>query len=84
MRKLTQILVPIFILNILGGTIFITIRMIFWQESPAVEESCGKPIFSGCSVFSISKGDQVFFGGNDDYINPDSYYWVDPGDGQNY
>jgi hypothetical protein len=34
----------------------------------------------GCTVFTISKGDKVFFGGNDDYINPDSYYWVDPGD----
>ena len=39
---------------------------------------------SGCTVFTISKGEQVFFGGNDDYINPDSYYWVDPGDAQNY
>lgn len=32
----------------------------------------------GCSIFTVSKGDQVFFGGNDDYINPDNYYWVDP------
>jgi len=37
-----------------------------------------------CSVFTISKGNQVFFGGNDDYINPDSYYWVDPGDSTRY
>jgi hypothetical protein len=37
-----------------------------------------------CSVFTIAKGDQVFFGGNDDYINPDSYYWVDPGDSSRY
>jgi hypothetical protein len=35
-------------------------------------------------VFTISKGESVFFGGNDDYINPDSYYWVDPGDSVNY
>ena len=35
---------------------------------------------SKCSVFTLAKGDQVFFGGNDDYIHPDSYYWVDPGD----
>ena len=33
----------------------------------------------GCTVFTISKGGQVFFGGNDDFIEPDSYYWVDPG-----
>ena len=38
----------------------------------------------GCTVFTVSKGDQVFFGGNDDYINPDSYYWVDPGGAQSY
>lgn len=34
-----------------------------------------------CSVFTLAKGEHVFFGGNDDYINPDSWYWVDPGDG---
>jgi hypothetical protein len=39
---------------------------------------------SGCTVFTISKGESVFFGGNDDYINPDSYYWVDPGASGNY
>lgn len=33
---------------------------------------------SGCSVFTVAKGDRIYFGGNDDYINPDSYYWVDP------
>jgi hypothetical protein len=38
----------------------------------------------GCTVFTISKGDKVLFGGNDDYINPDSYYWVDPGDSTKY
>jgi hypothetical protein len=46
--------------------------------------SCGGAIPSGCTVFTVSKGDRVFFGGNDDYINPDSYYWVDPGDARNY
>ena len=39
---------------------------------------------SGCTVITISKGDSVFFGGNDDYINPDSYYWVEPGDSSRY
>ena len=46
--------------------------------------ACSGSISSGCTVFTVSKGDQVFFGGNDDYINPDSYYWVDPGNGDNY
>ncbi len=39
---------------------------------------------SGCSVITISKGGAVFFGGNDDYINPDQYYWVEPGDSSRY
>jgi hypothetical protein len=39
---------------------------------------------SGCSIITVSKGDSVFFGGNDDYINPDSYYWVEPGDSSRY
>lgn len=45
---------------------------------PTSGDTCNGSIPSGCSVFTVSKGDQVFFGGNDDYINPDSYYWVDP------
>ncbi len=43
-----------------------------------------RTIPSGCTVITISKGDSVFFGGNDDYINPDSYYWVEPGDSSRY
>ena len=39
---------------------------------------------AGCSVLTISKGDAVFFGGNDDYVESDSYYWVDPGDHDDY
>jgi len=39
---------------------------------------------SGCTIITISKGDSIFFGGNDDYINPDSYYWVEPGDSSRY
>lgn len=39
---------------------------------------------AGCTIITISKGDSVFFGGNDDYINPDSYYWVEPGDSSRY
>jgi hypothetical protein len=40
--------------------------------------------FSGCTVITISKGDSVFFGGNDDYIEKDSYYWVEKGDSAKY
>lgn len=39
---------------------------------------------AGCTVITISKGDSVFFCGNDDFVNPDSYYWVEPGDSSRY
>jgi len=39
---------------------------------------------SGCTVITIAKGDRIFFAGNDDYINPDSYYWVEPGDSSTF
>jgi len=84
MRKLTQILVPILVLGLLGGTMVIMLTMILAPVPPEVEGSCNGSIPSGCTVFTVSKDDQVFFGGNDDYINSDSYYWVDPGDEQNY
>lgn len=51
--------------------------------SPA-DHFAGGPVSSGCTVFTLSGGGRTFFGGNDDYINPDSYYWVDPGDDRNY
>ena len=39
----------------------------------------------GCTIFTVSYGDRVFFGGNGDWINFDSnYYWVDPGDETHY
>ena len=38
-----------------------------------------------CTIFTVSQGDRVFFGGNGDWINFDSnYYWVDPGSTNDY
>ena len=46
-------------------------------------DSCDEQPASGCTVFTLEKGGQIYFGGNDDYITLDSYYWVDQrGDGQ--
>jgi hypothetical protein len=39
---------------------------------------CDTAVPSGCSVITVSKGEQVLFASNDDYILPDGYYWVDP------
>ena len=67
MRKSTQIIVPILVLGLLGGTMVIMLTMILAPVPPEAEGSCTGSIFSGCTVFTIAKGDQVFFGGNDDW-----------------
>ena len=54
------------------------------STKPTSGDTCSGEIPSGCTVFTVSKGDRVFFGGNDDYINPDSYYWVDIDGPQGY
>jgi hypothetical protein len=53
-------------------------------EQPVTKKGEPRVIPSGCTVFTIARDGKVFFGGNDDYINPDSYYWVDPGDSSKY
>jgi hypothetical protein len=50
----------------------------------SASRSCCDPDLVHCTVFTVSQGDRVFFGGNDDYINRDSTYWVDPGSATRY
>ncbi|MGD8515945.1 MAG: carcinine hydrolase/isopenicillin-N N-acyltransferase family protein [Anaerolineae bacterium] len=40
---------------------------------------CSAPELRHCTVITVSQGNRVFFGGNDDYVNRDSTYWIDPG-----
>ncbi|OFY68670.1 MAG: hypothetical protein A2Y71_05095 [Bacteroidetes bacterium RBG_13_42_15] len=63
---------------------FLSIPLSVQDMSPATRSQDNKTIPSGCTVITISKGGNVFFGGNDDYINPDSYYWVEQGDSSKY
>ncbi len=37
-----------------------------------------------CTILTVSQGNRVFFGANDDYINRDQTYWVDPGSATHY
>jgi hypothetical protein len=39
---------------------------------------------SGCTIVTISKGGYVFVGGNDDFINPDQWYFVEKGDSSKF
>ena len=39
--------------------------------------ACGKPAApESCTIFTASYGDTVLFGNNEDWINPNTYYWV--------
>jgi hypothetical protein len=53
------------------------------QDIPT-SPSCGDLGLRHCTVLTISQGDRVFFGGNDDYINRDSTFWVDQGGDTRY
>jgi len=54
------------------------------QEEAALRTCCNPPP-RGCTIFTVSHGDRVFFGGNGDWINFNSnYYWVDPGGATGY
>jgi hypothetical protein len=52
---------------------------------PAVEERTKSNSIPGsCTIFMASFGDKVLFGNNEDYHNPKTYIWVEPGDKDNY
>ena len=53
------------------------------SQAPA-SRPCNDSDVRHCTVLTVSQGDRVFFGGNDDYINRDSTYWVDPGGATRY
>lgn len=54
------------------------------DQGAGAVQACGHSDTRHCTVITVSQGDQVFFGGNDDYVNFDSTYWVDPGGPSSY
>lgn len=59
-----------------------------------VQKACGyghsdeaivsDPAPESCTIFTASYGDTVLFGNNEDWINPNTYYWVVPPKGGHY
>lgn len=42
-------------------------------------------LFPGyCTIFSVSIGESVFFGNNEDWKNPLTYIWIEPANDENY
>jgi hypothetical protein len=54
------------------------------EVAPGPLRSPCDPPPRGCTVFTVSQGDRVFFAGNDDWHERDSTYWVDPGSDRRY
>ncbi len=48
------------------------------------DTSCLNPIPYSCTIISASIGDKVLFGNNEDYNNPNTCYWTEPGDSESY
>ena len=75
---------PIVIVLVLASLILSSCMSPHGLEGARLCSHCDPPP-RGCTIFSVSLGDRVFFGGNGDWINFDSnYYWVDPGSETRY
>ena len=37
-----------------------------------------------CTIITVSQGDLALFGNNEDYISPETYYWIRPGSDKTY
>jgi len=35
-------------------------------------------VVDACTIFTVTDQETIFFGNNEDYTNPNTYYWVDP------
>lgn len=49
--------------------------------------ACGAKATPGprsCTVFAAAYDDTVLFANNEDYVNPNTYYWVVPSSDGNY
>lgn len=48
------------------------------------EKTISDRIPGSCTIFTASYGKKVFFGNNEDYNKPKTYYWIEPGTIGNY
>lgn len=41
-------------------------------------------VFGSCTIFTVSNGETILFGNNEDYTNPKTFFWVVPAGNGNY
>jgi len=63
------------------GISIVGLAFIVMVRSPVTRRDPSMP--GSCTIFAVSKGGSVFFGNNEDWRNPLTYFWVEPpGDGK--
>ncbi len=65
-----------------GIAIIVSIWIIIKQVTK--EELVADSVPGSCTIFSAAIGEKVLFGNNEDYKNPNTCYWTEPGDDENY
>ncbi len=51
---------------------------------PTARATVLDPIPGSCTIFTVSSGDNILFGNNEDYSDPATFYWVEPHNQDSY
>lgn len=65
------------------GVLIVSSILIGFDKFPN-RKSKDSHVPGSCTIFSASAGNSVLFGNNEDYNNPNTYYWTEPGGNGNY
>ena len=59
-----------------------------YPDKPAINAGghleVSEAVLGSCTIFTVSQGEKVLFGNNEDYTNPKTFYWVVPAGNGNY
>jgi hypothetical protein len=87
-NKIYAMAAVVFVAVVIGILLSKTDRTINAQnacgDGHSYEAIISNPVPESCTIFTASHGDTVLFGNNEDWINPNTYYWVVPSRGGDY
>jgi len=80
------------VLPIIVGFLYLALReetgkLLYWNASTAdqvnqaacSQDDPAQAAPMSCTIITASQGDVALFGNNEDWISPDTYYWIKPG-----
>ena len=82
-------MIPVVLLALFVGILFSTTARTASGRDACDDGHLDEAIVSdyvpeSCTIFTASYGDRILFGNNEDWINPNTYYWVRPPHGVDY